>query len=189
MNYFEKELSRIAEFCEGLRDAVLAGSACYGDLGGGVRVKLQFAEHGDGCSGHYDALKATVISRTEGFVDSVMFSFGDVWGKKYDVCTHGGVPHILTSNGESEWDSYYPSRPDMKRLAAEVGAYIGVFDERTIHPEIEQARAASKGRGAKKPIAERLDAGKQKSAGQSAAKQPAQQAVHEAPRRSYWDEH
>jgi len=62
MNFFEQELRKLAAACGGITNPVFAGRACYGDLGGDNRVKLQFVTLGH--ADHYVALKATVLMRS-----------------------------------------------------------------------------------------------------------------------------
>lgn len=54
INFFEQELRKLADVCGGLSNPVFAGRACYGDLGGDNRVKLQFVT--TGYADHYEAL-------------------------------------------------------------------------------------------------------------------------------------
>ena len=125
MNFFEQQLRRLAAACDGISNPVFAGRACYGDLGGDNRVKLQFITLGH--ADHYPAIKANILNRAEGEVDSLVFRFSDVWGKKMDSNYNGGVPHIWTSSGKSEWYGYQPTNQDFKVLATEVGGYLDVF--------------------------------------------------------------
>lgn len=98
MNIYEQELRRVAAACDGVSNPVFAGRACYADLGGDNRVKLQFVTVG--YADHYEALKAMVLNRADGEVDALLFRFSDVWGKKQDTSHLGGVPHIWTYNGK-----------------------------------------------------------------------------------------
>ena len=66
MNYFEQELRRVEAACGGISNPVFAGRACYGDLGGDNRVKLQFVTLG--YADHYEALKATVLNIRHGLM-------------------------------------------------------------------------------------------------------------------------
>jgi hypothetical protein len=132
MNFFEQELGKVASGC-GLKDPVYAGRACYGDLGGGNRVKLQFVTLGH--AHHYEALKATVLSTTDGVVDTLLFRFRDLWGKKYDLHHQSGMPHIWSSSEKDEWHIYTPTDADFKQLGGEVKAYIGVF---AIEPPVHE---------------------------------------------------
>ena len=133
MNYFEQELRRLAKACDGINNPTFAGRVCYGDLGGDNRVKLQFVTMG--YADHYEALKATVLKRTEGEVDTLVFRFQDIWGKKQvsnPNFREGVIPHIWTSGDTSKWYVYKPTDSDMKILAEEVSAYLAVFADRAI---------------------------------------------------------
>jgi hypothetical protein len=124
MNFFEQELGK-AVSNTGLKNPVYAGRACYGNLGGGNRVKLEFVTLGH--AHHYEALKATVLSTTEGVVDTLLFRFRDLWGKKYDLHHQDGMPHIWSSNERDEWHIYTPTDADFKQLGEEIKAYTSVF--------------------------------------------------------------
>lgn len=142
MNYFEQELRRVEAECGGISNPVFAGRACYGDLGGDNRVKLQFVTLG--YADHYEALKATVLNRSDGEVDTLLFRFSDVWGKKQDRNQPGGVPHIWTSNGKHDWYGYRPNDRDIRELAGALSGYLTVFTVRP--PSREQVQAQSDGK-------------------------------------------
>jgi len=133
MNFFEQELRRVAGACKGIINPTFAGRACYGDLGGDNRVKLQFVTQGT--HERYTALEATVLNRLDGKVDTLLFRFGDVWGNKTHRGLHDEPPRIWTDQGKSEWYSYYPTDADMKKLATELGGYLDVFIDRSVIPE------------------------------------------------------
>ena len=140
MNYFEQELRRVAKACDGIINPTFAGRACYGDLGGDNRVKLQFVTQGT--HEHYEALEATVLNRLDGKVDSLLFRFKDTWGKKQvsnPNFREGIVPYIWTYQGNSEWYVYRPTDADIKQLATEVGAYLAVFTDHSLIPEKTKA--------------------------------------------------
>jgi len=146
MNYFEQELRRIAGACSGIVNPVFAGRACYGELGGGNRVKLQFVTQGTHAK--YEALQATVLNRSDGEVDSLLFRFSDTWGRKpvpnNPNFREGVIPYIWTYNGQSEWYAYRPNDADIKKLAAELGAYLGVFADRSMLPEKTRKQTGEK---------------------------------------------
>lgn len=142
MNYFEQELRRLAKACKGIINPTFAGRACFGDLGGDNRVKLQFVTMGT--HEQYEAIKATILNRTDGEVDSLLFRFKDIWGKKFDHGYQDGVPHIWTYQGKNEWYSYRPTDADFKQLAAEVSGYLAVFTDHSLIPEKSQAKADGK---------------------------------------------
>ena len=158
MTIFEQELNRIAK-AAGIAKPVLAGRACFGDLGGNNRIKLQFVTLGH--LDHYEAIKATILNRAEGDVDTLFFRFADIWGKKQvsnQNFRDGIIPYIWTSNGKHDWYVYHPTDTDIKQLAAEIGGYIDVFRNRSIVLEKAPDRAhekdsvVEKPRAAKKPV-------------------------------------
>lgn len=142
MNFFEQQLRRLAAACDGISKPVFAGRACYGDLGADNRVKLQFVTQG--YADHYDALKATILNRADGQVDSLLLRFSDVWGKKNNTSTLGGVPHIWTYNGKDEWYGYKPTDQDFRVLAGQLGGYLDVFAVRA--PARDKAKAQPDGK-------------------------------------------
>jgi len=139
MNFFEQELRRVAGACQGIINPTFAGRSCYGDLGGDNRVKLEFVTQGT--YERYEALKATVLNRTEGVVDTVLLRFDDVWGKKQTPnFPKGIIPRIWINDGKVEWYAYRPTDADMKKLATELGAYLDVFIDRSRIPEKAQGK-------------------------------------------------
>lgn len=154
MNFYEQQLRRLAAACDGISKPVFASRVCYGDLGADNRVKLQFVALG--YADHYEALKATVLSRGDGEVDSLLFRFSDVWGKKFDSSYHNGVPHIWTYNGKDEWYGYTPTDQDFRVLAGQLGGYLDVFTVRA--PAREKAEAQP---GDKESVVKKLREAKQ----------------------------
>jgi hypothetical protein len=132
MNFFEQELNKIVFEGIGISKPTFAGRACYGDLGADNRVKLRFIELST--HHHYEALEATVLSRTGGAVDSIRIRFSDIWGKKKvgnPYYSNGIIPYIWTCDGKTDWHIYHPNKADYKQLAKEVRAYLDVFIDRS----------------------------------------------------------
>jgi len=145
MNYFEQELRRVAGACKGIINPTFAGRACYGDLGGDNRFKLQFITLG--YADHYAALKATILNRSDGEVDTLLFRFNDIWGKKQVPNPNfrdGVIPYIWTCDDKSEWYVYRPTDADIKQLAAEVSAYLDVFTDHSLLPDKMQGKTGEK---------------------------------------------
>jgi len=162
VNYFEQELSRLAQMCGGIGKPTFTGRVCYGNLGGDNRIKLQFVT--TGYADHYDALKATVLNRTDGVVDTLLIRFSDIWGKKQVInpnFPNGLVPHIWTCDGKSEWYVYRPTEADFRQLAGEVSGYIDVFADRSQIAEKTGRQASEKG-----SVVERIHAARQNPAPQ-----------------------
>ena len=164
MNFFEQELRKLVSVCDGVSNPVFAGRACYGDLGGDNRVKLQFVTMG--YADNYEALKATILNRTDGEVDVNTFRFADIWGKKKvsnPNYSDGFIPHIYSNGLKVDWPVYKPTDADFKQLADSVSAYVNVFADRSA--VIEKAPQNK----VKKPLASRIEAGKAKAAEHNAA--------------------
>ncbi|MDR1663647.1 MAG: hypothetical protein LBR83_01815 [Clostridiales bacterium] len=108
-----------------------AGRACFGDLGGQNRAKLQFTtiSHAD----QYSALAVDILNRTDGKVDSLLFHFKDIWGSKpvsNPNFKDGVKPYIWTSGVKNDWYVYKPSPRDFEVLADSVNNYLSVFVDR-----------------------------------------------------------
>jgi len=128
MNFFESELHKIVQPGVPFTDPTYSGSACFGTLGENLRVKLQFVTCGT--SEHYEAIKATIINRNEGPVDSVVIKLGDVMGNNQMRHPTSGTelsPHIWKYNDKLEWYGYKPSPPDYFALTEAVSDYCSVF--------------------------------------------------------------
>lgn len=148
MNFFEQELHRLFSRNAVFENPKFTGRACFGDLGKENRVKLQFVTLG--YADHYEGLKATVLNRTDGPVDSNLFRFGDIWGKKQvsnPNFREGIIPHIWMDNNAPDWYVYHPTDADFRRLAAEVNTYLEVFLDRV--PAVEKESVVDKLRTAR----------------------------------------
>ena len=128
MNFYESELQRIVRLGVPVSDPKYVGGACYGNLGGDLRLKLQFITQGTHV--HYEALKATVINRNDGPVDSAVFNLADVIGTpgmKHPTSGTALKPHIWEDSGNPKWYSYHPNARDYKALCDTVSDYCSVF--------------------------------------------------------------
>lgn len=109
-----------------------SGRACLGTLGKDLRVRAQFVT--SGYADHYNALKITVLNRTDGPVDTLILKLKDVWGKKSVSNPNfrdGIYPHIWDDHGKADWYVYRPTEADYKKIRQAVGEYLGVFRERS----------------------------------------------------------
>ena len=162
LNFFEQELRKLVDAGIDLDDVKFAGRACYGDLGGENRAKLQFITTGH--ADHYSTLSVDVLNRTDGKVDSLMFKFADIWGKKSvsnPNFKEGVVPHIWTDGLKSDWYVYKPTPADFEKLAEAVNTYLSVFKERNVDREQQ-----------KSPFDKAITRGKEKSETYKAQKAP-----------------
>ena len=96
MNKMERELRRMFGESDIIYKAMYSGKTMIGMIDNDVRIKIEFAN--TKVSGKYDALKATVINRTDGVVDTTMFKFRDMIGLK-----NGHEPHIWDDGTKADW--------------------------------------------------------------------------------------
>ena len=130
-NFFEQELRKLFEDGEIIQSPHFAGRACLGMLGTDLRVKAQFVT--TGVADHYDALKLSILNRSDGLIDTLTLKLRDVWGKKpvpqNPNFRDGIVPHIWVDGGKPEWYAYQPTPADMERLCQAVEQYLEPFRE------------------------------------------------------------
>jgi hypothetical protein len=128
-NFFEQELRKLFGDGTVIEDPTFVGRVCMGTLGKDLRVRAQYVT--SGYADHYDALKITVLNRTEGPVDTLTLKLKDVLGSKpvprNPNFPNGVSPHIWTNNGKSEWYAYQPTQTDLKLICREVSRYLDVF--------------------------------------------------------------
>lgn len=128
MSHFERELRKIlAQSKEAVRISYV-GRAAYIQLDPELRVKLEFVSlH---IADQYNALKLTILNRTDGKVDVNILRFEDLLGKKKvsnPNFSDGIAPHIWDNYGKAAWYVYQPTQADYKTLAAAVDAYLQIF--------------------------------------------------------------
>lgn len=132
MNFFTNELKRIFSDDALISEPSFVGRACYGYLGQDLRVRAEFIA--PRIVDHYDALKISILNRTNGVVDTVSLSFKDVWGTKAvpnNPNFRDGVnPHIWVYSGKADWYAYHPSSADYKTLQNAAKEYLDVFRPR-----------------------------------------------------------
>ncbi len=109
-----------------------------------------------GYADHYEALRLTVLNRTDGEVDRICLSLRDLLGVKKipgnPNFRDGLAPYIWIYRGESEWYAYQPTDGDYQILRRAAGNYLDVFRERTPEraqdaPAQKPPRRASKSKG------------------------------------------
>ena len=112
MTVYEQELRKLFEHSDLVDRPQFSGRVCVGDLGKDLRVRAEFlSTH---ISSQYDAIRLTVLNRTEGVVDRTLLRFQDVWGKKQvpnnPNFRSGVIPHLWDDYGKVEWYAYHPPR-------------------------------------------------------------------------------
>lgn len=132
MNFFEQELLRLFRGRPEFVDAKYFGRACIIPIDKELKVKAEFVDCGT--MDQYEALKLTVINRTDGVVDQLTLRFSDYF-KKIEVGGCNVVPHIWICNGRAEWYKN-PSNIEMESLTDDACDYVGIFDLQE-HSELE----------------------------------------------------
>ena len=131
-SFFEQELWRLFGDGKTFDNPACSGRACLGTLGRDLRVRAQFiSTH---ISGQFDALKLTVLNRTDGPVDTLTLKLNDLLGKKpvpgNPNFREGVAPHIWDCYGKLEWYAYRPTDADYETIRQAASQYLNVFRER-----------------------------------------------------------
>ena len=131
-SFFDQELWRLFGDGKIIDSPACAGRTCFGTLGKDLRVRIQFVS--THISGEYDALKLTVLNRTDGPVDTQMLKLKDLLGKKpvpgNPNFRSGVVPHIWDDYGKFEWYAYRPTAADYDTIRQAAEQYLDVFRDR-----------------------------------------------------------
>ena len=133
MTVYESELRKLFENSDLMDRHRFSGRVCVGELGKDLRVRAEFLST---CvANQYDAIRLTVLNRTEGVVDRTTLRFKDVWGKKpvpgNPNFRSGVLAHLWDDRGDVDWYAYHPSAADYDSLRQAIGQYLSMFRERT----------------------------------------------------------
>ena len=131
-SFFEQELWHLFGDGKTFDNPACSGRACLGTLGRDLRVRAQFVS--THISGEYDALKLTVLNRTDGPVDTLVLKLKDMLGKKpvpgNPNFRSGVIPHIWEDYGKFEWYAYRPTAADYETIRQAAREYLDVFRDR-----------------------------------------------------------
>ena len=124
MNFYEKEMRQMFGDSDIIHDAKFVGRTMLGKLDDDLRVKLEFiATH---ISGQFNAVKASIINRTEGVVDQQVFKFADIIGAYNRPGMSPIAPHMWEYAAKPEW--YTPVTLSQKaQIADRVLDYISMY--------------------------------------------------------------
>ena len=138
MNYFEQELCRLFGNDAAISGKRFVGRAFFGKLTENLRVRVNFVTMGR--ADHYEALKATVIKRNDGPVDTLTLSFSDLLGRKSvnnPNFREGISPYIWKYGDKIEWYVYKPTKADYDQISEALNNYFDVLREPKL--EMEQS--------------------------------------------------
>lgn len=144
MNYFEQELRRLFGNDENITDKRFVGRAFFGKLTDNLRARIEFVTLG--IADHYEAIKATIINRNDGPVDSITLRFSDLLGKKAvsnPNFKNGVTPYIWRYGEEISWYVYKPTKSDYDQISEAINGYLDVYREPKL--DIEQSGHNEKG--------------------------------------------
>lgn len=132
MTVYEQELRKLFEHSALIDHPQFSGRVCVGELGKNLRVRAElFSAH---ITAEYDAIRLTILNRTEGVVDRTLVRFEDVWGKRIVPSNpnfrSGVMPHLRSDYGEVDWYVYHPDAADYDILRQAIGQYLSAFRER-----------------------------------------------------------
>lgn len=122
------ELRKILSQSKEAAHTTYVGRSAYIQLDPELRARLEFLSLN--VSNQYNALKLTVLNRTEGAVDVSIIRFGDLLGKKKvsnPNFSDGVLPHLWDDYGKVGWYVYQPTQADYSMLADAVDEYLQVF--------------------------------------------------------------
>lgn len=124
MNFYEQEMRQMFGDTDIIQDAKFVGKTMLGKLDDDLRVKLEFvATH---IAGEFNAVRATVINRTDGVIDQQTFKFRDIIGPYHKKSGNLIDPHMWTYADKSEW--YTPLTASLKaRIADTVLDYVSLY--------------------------------------------------------------
>lgn len=126
MTTFERELRKICVNCRNIQNPKFVGRSCIGRLDDGIVIRMEF-ESTMICD-KYNALRVTLMNRSEGKIDSQLIRFNELWGVKHIRGTDI-EPHIWKYNENVEWYSYTPTATEMSELSQSVDEYLECFAE------------------------------------------------------------
>ena len=132
MTFYEQELRKLFENSGLIDRPQYSGRVCVGELGKDLRVRAEFfSAH---VANQYDAIRLTVLNRTEGVVDRTLLHFKDVWGQKPVPSNpnfrSGVMPHLWDDRGDVDWYIYRHNAADYDLLRQAIGQYLSAFRER-----------------------------------------------------------
>lgn len=127
MNFYEQEMRRYFSECDTIGEQKYYGKTLLGKLDGDLRVKLQLVS--TRVAEQYNAIRAEIINRTEGLVDSQTFTFEDILGENpcYQSNPMARDIHIWEYNRKADWYGYHPTLAGRDAISDTIGAYLSMY--------------------------------------------------------------
>lgn len=129
MNFFEKEMRQMFGDTDIIAEPKFIGKTMLGKLDDELRVKLQFIS--TNTPKHYDALRVSIINRTDGVVDTETIKFGDTIGLRKDNSGNTIHPYIWENNNQGMWYTSV-TLSEKAQIADSILDYVGMYQEQTM---------------------------------------------------------
>lgn len=110
-------------------DAMFSGRMMIGKIDKDIRVKLEFAS--TRISNQYNAIRTTVIKRTDGQVDSNLFLLRDIIGPK-----NGYDPYIWDEEHSKGWYGFRPTAAEYDKISDTIHDYMSMYASENIGYEM-----------------------------------------------------
>ena len=120
MNFLEKQMKILFGESELFYDAMFCGKMMIGKIDNDVRVKLEFVS--TEIKNHYNAIRATVINRTDGVIDTATFHMKDIIGTK---C--GNDTYIWDNDERQAWYGFNITGSEQEQISDKIHDYMSMF--------------------------------------------------------------
>ena len=129
MNYFEKQMRILFGESELFSEAMCSGKMMIGKIDHDIRVKLEFiSTH---IANQYNAMKVTVLNRTDGEIDKTVIPFKDIIGLK-----NGYDPYIWDDDNSKGWYGFKPTSDEYDRISNTIHDYMSMFADENLGYEM-----------------------------------------------------
>ena len=129
MNKTEHEMRILFGESDLFYDAMFCGKMMIGKIDQDVRVKLEFIS--TNIAKQYNAMKVTVLNRTEGEIDKTVFLFRDILGPK-----NGYDPYIWDEPNCMGWYGFKPTGDEYDRISDTIHDYMSMFADENLGYEM-----------------------------------------------------
>lgn len=127
MNLYEKEMRMMFENNNIIKKPLIVGRTLTGILDEDLRIKLKFIA--SEVQGKYDTIRAVIINRTNGEVDSQNFLFADIIGmQSRPNGLEPTVPHMWDNgNPKGAWYGAGPTIAEKAQIGDKVLEYAEMY--------------------------------------------------------------
>ena len=128
MNFFERELKKITDKSNIIKNVNFIGHTCIFRLTDIVTAKIEIAEFGT--KDNYPGLRVSLINRTSGIIDTQKIHFSDAIGR-IAICGEERNPYIWDYRNDPEWYGFKPTNEHYTRFAMKIDEYLTMFTDPT----------------------------------------------------------